>query len=43
MGLQSHFILKLLTVLIELSVIKKPYVNTDEEISDPNKASLTLH
>lgn len=42
MGLQSHFILNLLTVLTELSAIKKPYVNTDEEISDPNKASLPL-
>lgn len=30
-------------MLIELSAIKKPYVNTDEEISDPNKASLPLH
>lgn len=42
MGLQSHFIPNLLTVVTELSAIKNPYVNTDEESSDPNKASLPL-
>lgn len=30
-------------MLIELRAIKKPYVNTDEKISDPNKASLPRH